>query len=78
MFCRLQGVFNVYLPPMIFGTVPLMGALLCLLLPETRGAQLPVTIEDGERFGLKVTYVLLMQLCYFYNNCYNMRYLHII
>ncbi|XP_060851479.1 organic cation transporter protein isoform X2 [Rhopalosiphum padi] len=54
-FVSSLGVFNVYLPPMIFGTVPLMGALLCLLLPETRGAQLPVTIEDGERFGLKVT-----------------------
>lgn len=54
-FVSSLGVFNVYLPPMIFGTVPLIGALLCLLLPETRGAQLPVTIEDGERFGLKVT-----------------------
>ncbi|CAI6365097.1 unnamed protein product [Macrosiphum euphorbiae] len=53
-FVSSLGVFNVYLPPMIFGTVPLIGALLCLLLPETRGAQLPVTIEDGERFGLKL------------------------
>jgi OCT family organic cation transporter-like MFS transporter 4/5 len=41
---------------MVFGTFPLVGAVLCLLLPETRGAQLPVTIDDGERFGLK-TYV---------------------
>lgn len=54
-FVSSLGVFNVYLPPMIFGTVPLIGALLCLLLPETRGAQLPATIEDGERFGLKLT-----------------------
>lgn len=60
----------MYLPPMIFGTVPLIGALLCLLLPETRGAQLPVTIEDGERFGLKGMYVsfkyiviILLYLC---------------
>ncbi|XP_025413137.1 organic cation transporter protein [Sipha flava] len=52
-FVSSLGVFHVYLPPMVFGTFPLVGAVLCLLLPETRGAQLPVTIDDGERFGLK-------------------------
>lgn len=61
----VQGEFNVYLPPMVFGTFPLIGAVLCLLLPETRGAQLPQTIEDGERFGLK-TYVYTIIYNYYH------------
>ncbi|XP_050441772.1 organic cation transporter protein-like [Adelges cooleyi] len=52
-FVSSLGIFNVYLPPLVFGTFPLIGAVLCLLLPETQGSQLPVTIEDGENFGLK-------------------------
>ncbi|KAE9536773.1 hypothetical protein AGLY_006835 [Aphis glycines] len=72
-FVSSLGVFNVYLPPMIFGTVPLIGALLCLLLPETRGAQLPVTIEDGERFGLKVTYKIANKDCGKRNTQYRIR-----
>ncbi|XP_055701896.1 organic cation transporter protein isoform X2 [Phlebotomus papatasi] len=42
-----------WLPPVIFGTVPIVGALLTFLLPETKGAPLPETIEDGENFGKK-------------------------
>lgn len=41
------------LPPIIFGLIPLIGAVLTLWLPETRGQPLPSTIEDGERFGKK-------------------------
>lgn len=63
-----------WLPPLVFGIVPLIGAGLTLFLPgqchppftysrvnlindflclETRGCQLPETIEDGENFGKK-------------------------
>ncbi|XP_050520905.1 organic cation transporter protein [Daktulosphaira vitifoliae] len=52
-FVSSLGIINVYLPPLVFGTFPLVGAVLCLLLPETKGSQLPVTIDDGEKFGLK-------------------------
>lgn len=40
-------------PPIIFGIVPIIGAALVLLLPETKGQPLPATIEDGENFGKK-------------------------
>ena len=40
-----------WLPPIIFGAVPLIGAMLVLFLPETRGQPLPDTIEEGENFG---------------------------
>ncbi|XP_012262104.1 organic cation transporter protein isoform X2 [Athalia rosae] len=43
-----------WLAPMIFGTLPLIGALLCYFLPETAGCTLPETLEDGETFGKKL------------------------
>lgn len=36
------------LPPLIFGIVPLIGAALCIILPDTRGKKLPDTLEEGE------------------------------
>lgn len=46
-------VLNIAYPPIAFGIIPIIGALLVLLLPETKGAPLPSTIEDGENFGKK-------------------------
>lgn len=37
-----------WLPPLAFGIVPLIGAALCVLLPDTRGRKLPDTLEEGE------------------------------
>ncbi|XP_059057378.1 organic cation transporter protein-like [Achroia grisella] len=37
-----------WLPPVVFGIVPLIGAGLCFLLPDTRGRKLPDTLEEGE------------------------------
>jgi hypothetical protein len=37
--------------PFIFGIVPVIGAVCCLFLPETKGLSLPETIEDVENFG---------------------------
>ncbi|XP_046838960.1 organic cation transporter protein-like isoform X1 [Vespa crabro] len=42
-----------WFPPIIFGSLPIMGAMLCLLLPETAGCTLPETLQDGEDFGKK-------------------------
>lgn len=43
-----------WLPPIIFGIIPLLGAILVFWLPETKGHNLPETIQDGENFGKKV------------------------
>ncbi|XP_014226145.1 organic cation transporter protein isoform X1 [Trichogramma pretiosum] len=42
-----------WIPPVIFGVMPTIGAALCFLLPETAGCELPETLEDGENFGKK-------------------------
>lgn len=39
------------LPSLILGLLSLMGAALCLFLPETLNRTLPSSLEDGERFG---------------------------
>ncbi|CAG9787712.1 unnamed protein product [Diatraea saccharalis] len=39
---------SAWLPPLIFGVVPLVGAGLCIILPDTRGKKLPDTLEEGE------------------------------
>lgn len=48
---HFQGKIKPWLPPVIFGIGPLLGAVLCFLLPETMNCKLPETIEDGENFG---------------------------
>ncbi|KAK2582312.1 hypothetical protein KPH14_004651 [Odynerus spinipes] len=47
------GNVQPWLPPVIFGGGQLIGAGLCLLLPETMDCELPETIQDGENFGKK-------------------------
>lgn len=39
------------MPSLILGVLSLMGAALCLFLPETLNRTLPSSLEDGERFG---------------------------
>jgi MFS transporter, OCT family, solute carrier family 22 (organic cation transporter), member 4/5 len=39
------------LPSLTLGILSLIGAILCLFLPETLNRSLPVTLADGERFG---------------------------
>ncbi|XP_058801883.1 organic cation transporter protein-like isoform X2 [Phymastichus coffea] len=45
------GKVKPWLPPVIFGILPIIGAALCILLPETNGCELPETLQDGEDFG---------------------------
>ncbi|CAK1585507.1 unnamed protein product [Parnassius mnemosyne] len=44
----------LWLPPFAFAVLPLLGALITFLLPETKGCELMTTIEEGEKFGKKV------------------------
>lgn len=37
--------------PIAFGVMPLIAALLCLLLPETKNCELLTTLEEAEAFG---------------------------
>lgn len=39
------------MPPLILGLLSLLGAVLCLFLPETLNKTIPSTLEDGEKFG---------------------------
>lgn len=41
------------LPLLIFGSTCIIGGLLLLFLPETRGRRLPETIQEGEEFTMK-------------------------
>lgn len=43
-----------WMPPTIFGLIPIIGAVLVFMLPETCGVPLPDTIEDGENFKRKI------------------------
>lgn len=45
------GDYYVPLPSIIIGTFAVVAGLLALLLPETKGKNLPETIEEGELFG---------------------------
>lgn len=44
-----------FLPFVIYGSVALLAAVLCVFLPETRNRRLPETIEDGINFGRSAT-----------------------
>lgn len=46
-------ILNPSIPPLVFGLIPLIGAILVLRLPETCGQPLPATIDDAEQFGKK-------------------------
>ncbi|KAL0880249.1 hypothetical protein ABMA27_002706 [Loxostege sticticalis] len=50
----LQSVAG-WLPPVAFAIVPLIAGFMTFLLPETKGCELMTTIEEGERFGKRVS-----------------------
>lgn len=52
-FVASLSLTSHYLPPIIFGITPIIGAAIMLFLPETNGTALPETLEDGENFGKK-------------------------
>lgn len=58
-FIATMGSIEPWLPPLLFGCLPIIVSLLCFLLPETMNSELPETIEDGENFGKKKNNVAL-------------------
>lgn len=46
----MDGHFGQALPLVVFGASSVIAGLLSLILPETLGANLPETIEDGKAF----------------------------
>ncbi|XP_014482711.1 PREDICTED: organic cation transporter protein-like [Dinoponera quadriceps] len=52
-YIATMGNIQSWIPPVIFGVGPIIGAMFCLFLPETMNCELPETIEDGENFGKK-------------------------
>ncbi|XP_011497594.1 PREDICTED: organic cation transporter protein-like [Ceratosolen solmsi marchali] len=54
-YIATMGNIQPWLPPFLFGIGLIIGACLCLLLPETMNCDLPETIEDGEKFGKKTS-----------------------
>lgn len=49
-FIATLNTVHYWIPPVIFGLTPLVGALLCYVLPETLDCKLPDTIEEAEEF----------------------------
>ncbi|NWU10639.1 S22AD protein, partial [Cephalopterus ornatus] len=45
---RLLGQYHRAIPMAIFGSAPVLGGLLCVLLPETSGMELPDDTGDGQ------------------------------
>ncbi|KAK4883225.1 hypothetical protein RN001_006544 [Aquatica leii] len=48
------AVIEPWMPPVVFGVIPLIGAVLGYYLPETLNCKLPETLEDAELFGKNV------------------------
>lgn len=42
--------YGQWCAPLAFGVFPIMAALLCLFLPETKDCELLMTLEEGEQF----------------------------
>lgn len=63
MFARMGGVLAPIInmlhthspatPLIIFGTSPILGAVLALALPETADRHLPDTLEDVENWDIR-------------------------
>lgn len=80
MFARLGGVLapiinmlynqSPSIPLVIFGTAPLLGAVLALALPETANKPLPDTVEDAENWDLRYNHILLRILAILFKDVF--------
>lgn len=50
-FVTRLAIIQPYLPPLIFGLMPLIATTMCFFLPETQGCKLPDTIEEADNIG---------------------------
>ncbi|XP_063362509.1 organic cation transporter-like protein [Cydia amplana] len=52
-FVIASSSMATWVPPVLFAVLPLVAGFVAFLLPETKGCELMVTIEEGEQFGKK-------------------------
>lgn len=52
-FVIASSSLGTWVPPVLFAVLPLIAGFVAFLLPETKGCELMVTIEEGEQFGKK-------------------------
>lgn len=50
-FIAALTTFEEWVPPVIFGIAPLIGAIVSTRLPETLDCKLPETVEEVENYG---------------------------
>lgn len=50
-FINFLGTQWLVLPIIVMGVFAILGGIVTLKLPETLGAKLPQTVEEGELFG---------------------------
>ncbi|XP_067125735.1 beta-alanine transporter-like [Centruroides vittatus] len=55
------------LPLTFIGILSILGALICLILPETLNVHLPQTIEDGENMGINYCFIFCKRRTTAYN-----------
>ncbi|KOB67323.1 Organic cation transporter [Operophtera brumata] len=62
--------YGQWCAPVGFGVMPMIAACLCLLLPETKGCELMMTIEEGEALGFYILYCPVMYLMFINHQLY--------
>lgn len=80
MFARLGGVLapiinmlynqSPTIPLVIFGSAPLLGAVLALALPETANRPLPDTVEAAENWDLRYKQILIQILAMLFKDVF--------
>ncbi|XP_067125702.1 organic cation transporter protein-like isoform X2 [Centruroides vittatus] len=56
-YILLLSTYQRTLPLTFIGILSILGALICLILPETLNVHLPQTIEDGENMGINNCFI---------------------
>uniref|UniRef100_A0A8C8R5M8 Major facilitator superfamily (MFS) profile domain-containing protein n=1 Tax=Pelusios castaneus TaxID=367368 RepID=A0A8C8R5M8_9SAUR len=57
---RVTGEYFPYLPPIIYGTAPIISGIAAVFLPETLNVPLPDTIEEVERGLVWLHFILIV------------------
>ncbi|XP_023211267.1 organic cation transporter protein-like [Centruroides sculpturatus] len=66
-YILLLSMYRTFLPLTLIGILSILGALICLILPETLNVHLPQTIEDGENMGINNCFIFCKRRTEAYN-----------
>lgn len=55
----LQSTYYSTLPYLVLGGLSVLGGLVCLLLPETAGENLPESVAEAEKFGSRQSFFFM-------------------